>query len=331
MGEQAKTCILHIGAPKTGSTALQKFLTENREALTRLGWEYPDVSLRGYGHHDFAFLLSGGYPEWATPQERPLEDLLAEMITTVVDKPRIILSSENFYLLSNPQDVADMLKEAGFDSRAVRVIVYVRRQDDVHESWYNQAVKAQGYTGTIKECITETHALWDYAAHLATWAEVFGHENLVVRPYQIVDLEEGDVCRDFLKLVGLDTGAFRCPAEIPNTRINRDVLEFQRLLNRLPLSPQEKRQFHKQLMALTAATANTGLFDDTPMLDTAERHAILSEYAEGNARVAREYIGRDRLFDEDVPTEAAPPNSHEGLSSEKLACILGWLLAQRRE
>lgn len=329
MRDQTEICFLHIGAPKTGSTALQKFLSENRDVLTQLGWEYPDVSLRGYGHHDLAFLLGGGYPKWATPQDRSLEDILAQMTAAIAGKPRIILSSEIFYLFPNPQGIADVLKESGIDPSAVKIVVYLRRQDEMHISWYNQAVKAQGYTGSVNECIAETHSQWDYGAQLARWADTFDRENLIVRPYQENELANGDVCHDFLMLAGLNAEAFRCPEEIPNTRINRDLLEFQRLLNRLPLSAQEKRQFHKQLMELTTATANSRLFDDTPPLAAAERRVLLSEYAEGNAQVAREYLGRDQLFDNKVSADTPSTCSYQGLSLEKLTYILGWLIARR--
>ena len=68
-------CFLHIGAPKTGTTLLQRVLFENKERLRNYGIDYPDISLRGYGHHDLAFLIAGGYPDWATPQPRTLAEL----------------------------------------------------------------------------------------------------------------------------------------------------------------------------------------------------------------------------------------------------------------
>lgn len=326
-----KICILHIGAPKTGSTALQKFLACNRNALTRLDWEYPDVSLRGFGHHDLAFLVGEGYPEWALPQERTYDELLRDLTSSVAERPRIIMSSENFYLFPNPQGVSRMLGQAKFPHETVKVVVYVRRQDDALVSWYNQVVKAQGYTGTIDDCIAENRELWDYASRLEAWSEVFGRDNLIVRPYQTKDLVEGDIRRDFLRLAGLSPEGFDWSEESINTRISRDVLEFQRLVNQLPLSPIEKRRFHKELIALTSATAMTGLFDDSPLLTTTQRREIVSAYADSNARVAKSYLGRERLFDESVSAEPVRPGKRKGLSVEKLIYILSWILARRSE
>jgi hypothetical protein len=325
---EEKRCLLHIGAPKTGSTALQKFLAGSREALANLGWVYPDVSLRGFGHHDIAFLLGGGYPEWALPQERPLEDLVVELEEAVAGKSKVIISSENFYLLPSPRGTARMLRQAGFGPGEVKVVVYLRRQDEAHMSWYNQVVKAQGYAGTAAACVAETHDLWDYGTRLDAWAEVFGEDCMVVRPYQEGDLREGDVCRDFLHLAGLPEKAFEFPDGAVNTRINRDVLEFQRLVNRLPLEPPERRRFHRELIALTAATAETELFDDSPLLTTEERRKILDGYSGSNGRVARTYLSRERLFPEIGDRMDSGSDGGEGLTTEKLTYILGWILAR---
>ena len=147
MNPKNKICFLHIGVPKTGSTALEKFLLHNRDALKKHGWKYPDVSIRGSGHHDLAFLIGGDYPKWATPQDRPLEDIVGELLYKVAECDRMILSSENFYLYPRPAKTEKILTQAGFPAENVKVIVYVRRQDEILMSWYNQAVKAQGYTG----------------------------------------------------------------------------------------------------------------------------------------------------------------------------------------
>ncbi|PKN65139.1 MAG: hypothetical protein CVU57_12065 [Deltaproteobacteria bacterium HGW-Deltaproteobacteria-15] len=326
---QTAKCLLHIGAPKTGSTALEKFLANNRNTLAQLGWQYPDVSLRGFGHHDFAFLIGGGYPEWAIPQARPLEELVQDLKMSLTGAPGCIMSSENFFLLPNPRGVAEILSQANFPPGDSKIVVYVRRQDEAHISWYNQVVKAQGYTGAITECIAENRDLWNYADRLKSWEEVFGRDNLVVRPYQAGDLLENDIRADFLSVAGLTPEHFNWHEEPINTRINADILRFQRSINRLPLSYPEKRRFHKQLIALTAATKDTGLFDDSPLLSTKQRKEILSTYAASNAEVARTYLGRERLFKEDIPDAPEPIAGEEGLTMDKLIYILGWILLRR--
>jgi hypothetical protein len=324
-----RECIVNIGAPKTGTTALQKFLYDNRDDLKTLGVLYPDVSLRGYGHHDLAFLIGGGYPEWATAQELPLSALLDRLAFCIKTGPeKIIICSENFFLLPNPGGLKKSLEQAGIvsDDR-IRIVVYVRRQDDAHISWYNQIVKAQGYTGTIEDAVREYHGLWDYASRLAKWAAEFGEENLTVRTYE--DLKEGDICLDFVHTMELPEILPSVRQEKINTRINRDILEFQRLINRLPLSPQEKRRFHKELIALTSATEGHGLFSVAPLLTKESRRKILKSYEQGNTQVARSFFRRDWLFDSSMP-ESEEYTEWEGPAHERIVYILGWILARAR-
>ena len=329
-------CLLHIGVPKTGSTALQQFLSVNAAVLARAGWSYPDVSRRGWGHHDLAFLLGDGYPDWAKPQPRGLDELAADLATACRDSIGVILSSENFYLFADPLRTRDLLVRSGLHPGSIRIIVYLRRQDDMHLSWYNQAVKAQGYAGTLEESIRATAGTWDYAARLEPWQAAFGGDNLVIRVYPSRHCDDGpqgfDVRRDFLTAAGIDPTEFKFGVAAPNVRLNRDLLEFQRLINRLPLPAVAKRAYHRELMALTTATDGSPLFADQPLLDAAGRRELLERHGPGNTALARRYLGRDELFPADAAEDCAGPaqaDAWDGLTPAKLAMIVGWLLVSR--
>ena len=331
MSSWPESCVLHIGAPKTGSTALQAFLTANRDALMRHGCCYPEVSLRGFGHHDLAFLVGGGYPHWATTQERTLESLQCEFADSFKRAPKAVLSSENFYLQPAPEATLRLLTKAGVPSSAITVVVYIRRQDEAHLAWYNQAVKAQGYAGSLEDSIGETLGLWDYDRQLQPWADTFGAERLVVRIFDLPSLKTGDIRHDFLEILGLPPDDFAFDQKPVNTGLNADLLAFQRELNRLPLSPQEKRLFHKDLMALSRLTAGTGLFNDSPTLTAARRREILASYEAANERLAKR-LGREKLFEPPETEGDDTGGSAVGdpvLSIDKLATIIGWLLIQR--
>ncbi len=283
------------------------------------------------GHHDLAFLTGNEYPEWAIQQPLSLSELLDNLDKELKAwKGNIIFSSENFYLLSNPVDVREALSKVGVSEiYTIKVLVYIRRQDEAHLSWYNQIVKAQGYTGTINDSLKQYHDLWDYNIQLSRWADVFGKNNIIVRPYQLNDLLNGDICSDFICLVSLPQKDFNSLSEEnKNTRINRDVLEFQRMVNRLPLSPREKRRFHKELIELTSATSTMDLFNDLPLLNNTQRQEILSSYAESNARISCNYFNSGQLFDHELPADNLAAGVDNELTLEKLSYILGWLLAR---
>jgi hypothetical protein len=320
-------CYVHIGIPRTGSTAIEKFLYENRQILLDRGILYPEVNLRGYGHHDLAYLLSGGYPEWAIPQPRNLDDLAADLChASAAHSGDILISSENFYLFPAIVRLQELLTETGASSgRRVVIIVYVRRQDEAQESWYSQTVKAQGETCEIDESIDRWRYLWDYRARLAEWAAAFGAANLVVRPYETTQFRGGSLITDFLACIGVDPTGMDLPTEKENARLNTDLLEFQRLVNRLPLGSQQKRRFHRELTALSLRTSDSELFAPGGLLGTAEKSEICRFYEAGNAEVALTCLGREALF---LDEPAAAVSHSVGLSLEKLIYIISWLMAR---
>jgi hypothetical protein len=324
-------CYVHIGAPKTGSTTLQKLLFENRRILLERGVLYPDVSLRGYGHHDLAFLLSGEYPDWAIPQPRPLEALVDELGRIVAAHAGdILLSSENFYLFPAPEALRQMLEASGASAgRRTVIIVYARRQDEAHESWYNQTVKAQGATHGLSKSIVRWRGLWDYHARLAEWSAVFGSHNLIVRAYEEDSFAGGSLLEDFATVVGVSTEGLVWPTERANGGLNRDLLEFQRLFNRLPLKIREKRRFFRRLIELTELTAGTGRFDETPLLTCAQRRQIMTDYQAGNCDVARAFLGRETLFPPSTRGRSASRTERAELTLDKLTYTVRWLMTRR--
>ncbi len=323
--------VLHIGAPKTGSTAIQRFLFENRKALLDHGVQYPDVSLRGYGHHDLAFLLNGAYPKWATTQPRSLSDLGADLAETVKagNADTVVLSSENFYLYPRPVEFHQLLLASGMRATdQVSIVCYVRRQDQACASWYNQTVKAQGNSDSFEMSLRRDRGLWDYAARLGPWRAEFGPSAVLVRDYEPFTIPPADVRTDFLDVIGAPRGAFNTSGARTNERINRDILDLQRAINRLPLPPSQKRRFHRRLIALTASTADSGTFNDDPLLSPAQRDALVQSYATSNREVARTFLGRAELFDPVSADEpSAAPWTRRGLTPAKIAVILKFLLA----
>lgn len=320
--------LIHIGAPKTGSTAIQRFLTDATAVLGQRGIHYPDVGLRGFGHHDLAFLMGGGYPAWATPQTRGLGELVADLQKALRGpEPCVVISSENFYLQPAPQ----LLREAidGAESgRRLRVLVYLRRQDHLALSWYNQAVKAQGFAGDFESCLADTAHLWDFEAQVEPWAKAFGADSLELSIYEPDSLIGGEVVSDLVHRLGTSREGLPKPAAPINTRLCRELLEFQRQVNRLPLTVQDKRRFHREWIELTAATRDSDLFDDTPVIGPSQRRAILERHAEGNQALARRYFGRDELFLE--PPPAGPePTPWTGPDPVATQMAVGWLLTRR--
>ncbi len=327
LSDSPREIVVHLGGPKTGSTAIQRFLSVASRDLAERGILYPDVGLRGFGHHDLAFLLGGGYPEWATPQSRGLSALVADLHTALQrPEPSVVLSSENFFLQPAPEELREAIESAESGRRA-RLLVYLRRQDHLVVSWYNQAVKAQGFSGSFAECLEATAPQWDFEAQLERWASVFGPDALSVRLYEPNHLARGEVVADLLTELGTDPKGLPAPEQSVNSGLCRELLEFQRQINRLPLTVQEKRRFHREWIELTARTRGTNVFDDTPVVGPAGRRAILDRFHAGNRAVARRFFGREELFAEPRPEGPEPPE-WSGPDPAVTQLALGWLLAR---
>src|SRR5688572_16028359 len=137
---------LHIGLPKTATTAIQEWLTANAAGLREIGVFTFDgvrfghrLAIKGIEQHerkeqpDISRIANGTLWEEVLPQ------LQAAASDPAID--RIILSSE-YFTLAAPNKVREML--ADLSLRDVSIILVLRRQDRYIESNYSQSV---GMTG----------------------------------------------------------------------------------------------------------------------------------------------------------------------------------------
>lgn len=311
--------IIHVGAPKTGSTLLQQQATRFRELLASRGILYPSSVLRGFGHHDIAFLLDGGFPEWAKATQATLKDL-ADALSREAElhDGDILLSSENFLLYPQPAKLACFLQDTGLSrTRRVVVLAYLRRQDDLLESWYNQAVKAQGFTGTFEDMIAAPPAFLEFDRGLEAWGDVFGRDAIDCRLYEeacAVGLEH-----DFWNALQPGLAGLIPPAKAAaNTRLDRDFLEVQRIINGLEMTPVQKRGLHREFMTMSAEADRVGAW---PLMTPKIRTRIIEKYRESNGRLAQTWFGRDTLYS-DVAVQDATDPEYPGLTKERAVEIL---------
>ena len=322
------TAILHIGAGKTGSSAIQHALSFNTNKLEEAGFVYPRISSvnKKYGfinHNNLAHALF---------DNRPTADLVAvasHLDSLATTGKTMILSAEVFYKgphESKYSNYIDYIKEKrdailqthnllkSFDE--IKVVCYVRRQDLWFESIYNERVKQYKHGGmSFKEFlngIQERH----FAKQLDLWAEIFGQQNIIVRPYEKGQLCNGNVVDDFAKILGhLPIGVLSSAPKNQSTvnpRLSRDTLEFNQIIYQLDLDPIE-RKFWQQ--ALWRVSDEMLLNHREPaswqrLIEFNERKRLLDKYTDTNRYVAKKYLGRfeDTLFYEklDVDGEIYP-------------------------
>ena len=176
---------IHIGTPKTGTTALQFFLHNNIDTLKSLGFIYPDIAsdfpddkgftkinnnesayangnfiidaevLSAYqeGPEAFEDILQYVFPDIAEYYKEVIDknktnfDTLIKYISDKLEQDNVIISSENLWTFKY-DFLRRLVKEFG---ERIEVIVFLRRQDRYVESMWNEVIKLGVVSDTVEE------------------------------------------------------------------------------------------------------------------------------------------------------------------------------------
>ncbi|WP_421866263.1 hypothetical protein [Parvibaculum sp.] len=309
----AMDAILHVGITKTGTTTIQKFLRDNRDALSRQGFFVPDsvMAAAPFGQHvglpAMAAARAGdlGMARWmsrnviapkANPEkglERVHRKFLRE-IEEAAAHPTALISSEGVSML-NEQALGELhgLLAPVFDK--ITVLVYLRRQDRHSVSLFNSMVRIEKpVTSVFQDPPVPSHR---FDVMLGHFAALFGRENIKVRLFEPQKMKEGDSLRDFIDVCGIEPEPASAPALVFPARQNESLSARQAVF--LHLLQQE--QGDKKLPPMRLRPVLDVLqCEEIFMPARAEAEAYYGQFAESNARVARDYFGTDGpLFDED--------------------------------
>ena len=244
---QRARLVLHVGPPKTGTSAFQVFLAQNPEALRQIGLTYPEGDgiakapdggiTSGNGksialHFDPMFSADprGRFPHDATGRRALLEELrgFAQQSDLDQDERSVIISSEHFGVLSRAgvDDLATIV-EAEFSG--VRILSVLREPSELLGSIYAQRVKMH-QEGPFKD-------FWDgigrdvLVARLATplrYADRFGDRSVRVIPYTPPEDGPLTLIRDLL-VAASDAGS-----ETVDLLLASDDVRAPRAVNRSP-------------------------------------------------------------------------------------------------
>ena len=139
-------CILHLGAEKTGTSSIQKYLGVHREALLAQGLWYPEsfTNPSGHVHLKLSSAAVDGSLDPANPQgvafRAELDHALKRGARTVV------FSSEFFHSELRDKGAVERLKaflSSYFDR--FKLVYYARRQDQMLASMHSTAIQG-GWT-----------------------------------------------------------------------------------------------------------------------------------------------------------------------------------------
>ena len=319
-----KRIFLHIGLPKTGSTYIQRWLMANRAGLAKIGVWMPTRPI--YAHRlAVEYIANAGRAARSdvcyikeTPFAAALKDL-----QTAEARPGLntaILSSEYFFECK-PRDVEPLKLLAG--NHPVTVVVFLRRQDRLVESAYNQEVKAMGTSSLLSRPKYAERMNW--LSLYERWAEVFGEDNIKVVNYDLVAQSK--------KLLAAFCEAVDIPATfLAETKADHDdglneslpanVLEFKRLAN-----VYGEFGLNQFLARAIKAGLPTQPFRLRP--DIARAH--MAFYAESNKKLARRLHLRDsdEMFPMSDLNDVSPGADFSGhLPMETVVHLMSFLIRE---
>lgn len=302
------TVYLHVGTMKTGTSAIQAFMGQNREIFAEKGYCYPRLELglsSAYIHRNAQFLIWDSLKNTRVKDLEKERDVRAKGYEQLQQKiegfDKVVLSEETIW--NRCRRIPDFWKNVVQDFRAIgcelKVIVYLRKQDDLVESLWNQGLKTRNtkvasFSGYIKRK-GYSYCPLDYYQQLKEIESYIGKENLIVRVYEKGQYEgEGKtIYSDFLKCIGLPYEDIYTVKKDANLGLCGNFIEIKRIVNSVP-EYQELSDF----MAFPLRRANNqqvldGAIPKMTMFSPEERAEFMAQFEESNRKVAREYLQRE--------------------------------------
>ena len=317
---------LHVGQGKTGTSVIQNFLDVNRVILlSEHSLLYPNLISNELGEG-----RSHNHQKWFQSLSDEKNIFIKELgrVHKYIQQnsvSRILLSFEGWDLNTNfQQRIHKALIKNNFDQ--IRVIYYFRRVDHlVQSSWKQWGIHIYD---NIKEYyqlpkFTEKNKkVFDY---LSKWADLIGPQNVLLRPYERQQLNEG-LIPNFLSIFNISYESTQWnPTEdhywVKNPGFNRDILELVKLCRHLYPDENKKRLFHLFYNSLGQEFQKKP-YEDYTFLSPEQKLLLLHENRDFEPLIARKFLGRERVFFEPWPNLDDPWEPYEGLTLEKFIPIV---------
>ncbi len=302
--------LLHVGSTKTGSSALQATLYEQREALLANGILYSKKGTAASAHHLLAAAL---HPNaWAMhkadlPQDRTA--YFRETAAAIIEEARatgadtIVVSSEYFWYVFREAVYGELA--AAFSDVAIEIVAFLRRPDHWAVSSYLQAVKngeARSFEEWLDSMLSRRNSGIYFFPLLERWQRMVDARKVHVIIY------EREVKGNVLAALCAQTGLAGAGLDVVPGQVNPspDAEGVRRLLelNRSALPEEEKQRRRREIMRHHVLKRDREPFS----VDARTRLRILKATVPSNRAIRERYVGGEGpLFKELWPRPEPGP------------------------
>jgi hypothetical protein len=265
---------IHCGLAKTGTTSIQKFLSQSREQLNAIDYDYPTICQNndGYNHGNLTWQFFNH--TYFDPRAGTADDFLG-FLNSSDRKSNIVISAEGFancLVREHPSvHFLDFLRSAVQLNDAVYLVFSFRTFWRYIESLYLQLLKAGSLKVSLSHHI-ERRLIWlrRLLEEIAALREIVGDDRVLV-----ADVDMSDSISALLPLLQIDESKLGPRPEKLNARLGikkaallylfqfdpggelsgrsqRQILRFAKSLDKMADLPDDEYSYH----IVTLAEAN---------------------------------------------------------------------------
>jgi hypothetical protein len=222
--------IVHIGAPKTGTTAIQHALSSNRERLISRGILYPTTAYSDVNHTILtAGLVDSKFPlgrlviPYVEKLGRSRDQIFRDEMECIRKqirnhKPdRLLLSTETLFKDISSLCVDRLMEELSVGADQLKFICYVRNPADHYLSLAQQRLKHSSQFKVPKPS--------PFREVLEGFVRQFG-ERVTIRLYDSRYLVEGDSVKDIINLIDPGCQLQRKGEGRQNQTVSAEIMEI---------------------------------------------------------------------------------------------------------
>jgi len=303
---------IHIGTEKTGTTAIQNCLFENRTQLSKEGFAYLNSALINENHLLLSLLAAPHSLKTYEIRKRLnlLENKkLEKIIHTTIQKIRseiktakndtkLIVSSEHLSSRIDNLQQVERLKNIFITSgvKEFRIIIYLRRQDLLLPSYISTSLKVGNLQSFNVLSINDSWLYYD--SLISLWSKTFGKDSILINIYDKTKFPNGNIYWHFLNQINCNYQTnFDITNQTPNKSLSGIKLAYLNILNQYRQDFSHNNFLIKNIVKKLELIPDNNFAPRDFKIGSINQKIIFDKYKSSNQTIAKTYFNRDQLFD----------------------------------